>query len=184
MNPLQHALFERRILLLHGSPTREQAGELAASLMTLDALGDDPIELRISAESDSLDVAFTLMDTIEVLGVDINVTVSASVGGTLVGVVAVCNRRRIGPMGTVHLREPREDFAGVAAALQRQASNLESRLERYARRLAQATGRPFEHIEADLHTGRYLDAETALAYGLVDEISSGPGTGRPRLNAL
>lgn len=174
MNALQEALFERRILLLNGSPSREQAGELAAALMTLDALGDDPIELRISAESDSLDVAFTLMDTIEVLGVDINVTVSASVGGTLVGVVAVCRRRRIAPLGSVHLREPREDFAGVAADLQKHAANLEARLESYARRLARATGRPLEHIEADLRSGRYLDAETAVAYGVVDEISSGP----------
>ena len=39
-----------------------------------------------------------------------------------------------------------------------------------AQLLAAATGRPFEVVEADTELGRYLDAEAALQYGLVDEI--------------
>jgi ATP-dependent protease ClpP protease subunit len=33
-----------------------------------------------------------------------------------------------------------------------------------------ATGRPFERVEADLERREWLDAEAAVAYGLVDEI--------------
>ncbi len=97
-------------------------------------------------------------------------TVAGTVGGTMVGVLVACRRRRIGAMGHIHLREPRAEFTGVASELHRQATDMQEQVERFARRLAQATGRPFEHVEADLRTGRHFDAPSALAYGLVDEI--------------
>ena len=37
-------------------------------------------------------------------------------------------------------------------------------------RVGAATGQPFEHIEADMQRRRYLSAEDAVAYGVVDEI--------------
>ena len=167
---MEKALFERRIVLVSGAIDVERAGVVAAALMTLDALGDDPAELRISADSDSLDAAFAVMDTIDVLGVEINATVVGAVAGTAVGIVAVCARRRIGASGRIHLREPRSGLAGVATEIERQAADLEQRTARFVHRLAEATGRPFEHLEADMRAGRYLDAEQAVAYGLVDEV--------------
>jgi ATP-dependent Clp protease protease subunit len=166
----ERALLDRRIVLLSGTIDAAQASEAAATVMTLDALGDDPVELRLNAESDSLDVAFTLMDTIDVLGVQVNATVASTVGGTIAGVLAVCTRRRIGASGRIHLREPTADFSGAAADLHRRATDLEARVKSYLRRLAEATGQPFEHVEADLRHQRHLSAESALSYGIVDEI--------------
>jgi ATP-dependent Clp protease protease subunit len=82
----------------------------------------------------------------------------------------VCGHRRIGVFGRIDLREPQADFQGSATELARQAAALETRLADFVRRVSEATGRPFEHVEADLRMGRSLDAEAALAYGLVDEI--------------
>jgi ATP-dependent Clp protease protease subunit len=166
----ERALLDRRIVLLSGTIDAAQASDAAATVMTLDALGDDPVELRLNAESDSLDVAFTLMDTIDVLGVQVTATVASTVGGTIAGVLAVCTRRRIGASGRIHLREPTADFSGAAADLHRRATDLEARVKSYLRRLAEATGQPFEHVEADLRLGRHLSAESALSYGIVDEI--------------
>lgn len=167
---LAQALFDRRIVLVSGAVDLEKSGEITTALITLDAVSDDPIELRLSAESDSLDVAFSLMDTIRSIAAPVNATVAGAVTGTMVGVLAICRRRRIGALGQVYMREPRAELTGVAAELERQATDLSNRVEMFARRLAEATGRPFEHVEADLRTGRHLDAAAALAYGLVDEI--------------
>ena len=177
LSPVEQALFDRRVVLVSGPLDDARASQIAASLLTLDALGDAPVELRMSAESDSLDVAFSLMDTIDSLGVEVNATVAGTVAGTMVGVLAVCRRRRIGAFGHIHLREPRGDFTGPATELHREAAGLQERVEHFARRLAQATGRPFEHVEADIRSGRHLDAEGALAYGLVDEIQRRPSEG-------
>jgi ATP-dependent Clp protease protease subunit len=124
----------------------------------------------MSAESDSLEAAFTLIDTIDSLGVDVNGTVAGTVGGTMVGVLAVCRRRRIGVLGHIHLCEPQAEFSGVASELHRHATDMQDRVERFARRIAEATGRPFEYVEADLRSGVYLDAGGAITYGLADEI--------------
>lgn len=167
---LEQALFDRRVMIVGGEVDLTRAGQLAASLMTLDALGDDPVELRLSAESDSLDVAFCLIDTIDVLGVAINATVAGSVGGTMAGVLAVCRHRRIGAHGHIHLREPRSEVQGHADDIWRHATDIGTRMQRYCHRLASATNRPFEYVEAELRVGLHLDAGSALAYGLVDEI--------------
>jgi len=166
----ERALLDRRIILLSGRIDHQRASDAAATMMTLDALGDDPVELRLNADSDSLDVAFALIDTIDVLGVHVTATVASTVGGTMAGVLAVCSHRRIGALGRIHFREPTADFSGPATDLQRQATDLETRVLQYVRRLAEATRQPFEHVEADLRLGRHLSAETALGYGIVDEI--------------
>ena len=171
--PLERALFERRTVLVSGAVDVGRAGDIAASMMALGALGDDPIELRINAGSDSLDAAFSLIDTIDALGVYIHSTVLGAVAGTMVGVAAVCQHRRIGPSGRIDLSEPRERYMGTAAHIERQAGALDRRVNMYLHRLADATGRPFEHLEADHRSGRVLDARQALSYGLVDEILSG-----------
>ena len=166
----ERALLDRRIILLSGRIDHQRASDAAATMMTLDALGDDPVELRLNAESDSLDVAFALIDTIDVLGVQVNATVASTVGGTMAGVLAVCTHRRIGTLGRIQLREPTADLAGPATDLHRRATELETRVGDFVRRLAEAVGQPFEHVEADLRLGRHLTAETGLGYGIVDEI--------------
>ncbi len=166
----ERALLDRRIVLVSGAVDDQRAGDVAATIMTLDALGDDPVELRLNAESDSLDAAFTLIDTIDVLGVQVNATVASTVGGTIAGVLAVCRHRRIGTLGRIHLLEPTASFCGPATDLHRRATDLEARLQRFVRRLAEATDQPFEHVEADLRLGRHLSAGDALGYGIVDEI--------------
>jgi ATP-dependent Clp protease protease subunit len=174
---VERALFDRRVILVSGTVDNERAGTVAAALMTLDATGDDPVELRLNADSDSLDVALALMDTIDVLGVTVNATVAGTVGGTMVGVLAVCQRRRIGALGSVFLREPRHEYEGAAADIARRASELATRFDQYLRRLAEATSRPLEHLEADLQAGLRLDAPSALGYGVVDEILAHPPPG-------
>jgi ATP-dependent Clp protease protease subunit len=168
---LAQALLARRTILLSGAVDSPRAGDAVAALLTLDALGDEPIELRLNAESDSLEAAFSLMDTIDAMGVTVNATVASTVGGTMVGVLAVCGRRRMGRAGRIHLREPSTEVAGPALVVGRQAADFERQVEAFVRRLSEATARPFEHVEAELRVGAHLGPEEALAFGLVDELT-------------
>ena len=167
---VQAAMFERRLVMLSGEVDPERAGDVVASLLTLDALGDEPIDLRVDAHSDSLDAAFSLMDTIESLGVPVRVICSGSVSGTLVGLLAVADGRVISRHGRIRLGEPRDSFAGRASDVAARAAHEQQRLAEFQRRLAERTGHPLEHIEADMQSGRYLGADEARAYGLVDAV--------------
>lgn len=164
------AMFERRVVMLSGDVDPTAAGDAVASLLTLDALGDEPIDLRVNAHSDSLDAAFSLMDTIEALGVPVRVVCAGSVSGTLVGLLAVADGRVISPHGRVRLSEPRDSFGGRASEVAARVAHEQQRLDLLRRRVAERTGRPLEHVEADMQAGLYLDADQALAYGLVDAV--------------
>ncbi len=170
LSAAEQALLDLRIVLVNGDVDHAKSAAIVASLMALEAFGDEPVEMRISAGSDSLDVALALIDTVDALRVAVNGTVTGTVGGTMVGVLAVCRHRRIGAHGHIHLHEPRAEFIGVASQLHRQAVDMQERLESFVRRIAEATGQAFEHVEADLRSGLHLDAAGAVAYGLADEI--------------
>ena len=51
---LQEKLFERRIVLVTGRLDADLAAEAAAALMTLDAIGDEPIELHLGSPDGTL----------------------------------------------------------------------------------------------------------------------------------
>ena len=179
-------LFDRRMLVVAGVLDEQRAGEVAAQLMTLDASGDGAITLQLDATCEGLDPAFTLIDTIDLLGVPVQATCIGRVEGPMVGVLAVAHRRAIAPHGRVHLCDPKATIGGSASDIERWAKYYADQLLRFQRRLAEATHRPLEQIEADMQAGRYFNAEEAVAYGIADEIARPtasirrlPGTDRP-----
>ena len=152
-----------------------------AEMMALDATGDEAVQLYVGSSGGPLHSAMSLIDTMDLLGVPVHVTCLGRAEGAAVGVVAAGARRVAAPHAQFHLTEPEVSVSGNASQLAAWAEHHRVELERFVQRLAQATGRPAEHLEADLSLGRWLDAEEALRYGLVDEIWR-PG-GRRRLLA-
>jgi ATP-dependent Clp protease protease subunit len=85
--------------------------------------------------------------------------------------VATTHRRVATPHTRFRLGQPRAQFSGTPDQIAAQSRQQQDLLWRFNARLAQVTGRPAEEIAEDLRRGRYLDAQEALAYGLIDEIS-------------
>ena len=174
-------LFERRTVMVAGSLDDQLAGDTDTALMTLDAIGDDPVTLHLDCSLGPLDAAFVVMDTIDLMGVPVRATCVGRLEGPGVGVLAVAHHRAMTPHARVRMCEPTFDYGGSAAELDRWARHHETQLQRFAARLAEATGQPAEHVEADFRVGRFLDARQAVAYGLVDEIATGAAPGRVEL---
>jgi ATP-dependent Clp protease protease subunit len=157
------------------------AGDTAAQLMTLDATGDDAVTLIVDAVGPSLDAAFTVIDVIDLLGVPVHAVCMGRAEGAAVGVVAVCADREAGPSARFHLRDPEESAHGSADQVARWLEHHQQRILRFHQRLAEATGRPVEHVEADCDgPGRFLDAQAAQAYGLIDRVAGRDATGLRR----
>jgi ATP-dependent Clp protease protease subunit len=168
---LRTRLFEQRIVLLSGPLDDARAGRVVAELMTLDATGDGPIHLQLDSPGGSLDSAFAVMDTIDLCGVDVHVTCSGRAEGPAVGVLAVGHRRAATAHARIRLSDPEVTLDGRASELSAQASAAVTRVDSWHERLAKATRRSVVEISADCRTGRYLGAEEALAYRLIDEIA-------------
>jgi ATP-dependent Clp protease, protease subunit len=169
---LARRLFEQRVVLLHGPLDDLSVARVSAELMTLDAEGDEPVTLRVDSGEGSLALALTLMDVIELLGVPVHAVCLGQVGAGAVGVVAVCGRRVAMPSTRFALCEPATEQSPVHVRNVAQWSKLRTdERERFCSRVAAAAGRPVEQVRTDVVAGAFLDAEGALTYGLVDQVS-------------
>jgi ATP-dependent Clp protease protease subunit len=176
---LAERLFDRRIVLLRGPVSSPAASTAVATLLSLDAMAPEPIQLHFAASDGDLDAVFALIDAIDSLRAPVHAVATAEVGGAAIGVYAVARRRIAYPHARFRLAEPRvTDIAGTADDVASAAGRHLRALEELVVRVAGATGQPRSRVEDDFGTGVVLDAEQARGYGLVDEI--GPGYERRR----
>ena len=164
-------LFARRVVMLSGS-IDDQTGDVIAQLLTMDAEGDDAIDLYLDGTGDDVGAALSLMDVIDMLGVEVHATVMGRADGTAVGVLAVCPVRRVAPSARVTLREPRFEFSAAARDIATWSDHLAHQLDSFVNRLATACRSEASVVRADLERVKILDAREAVAYGLADSVAS------------
>jgi ATP-dependent Clp protease protease subunit len=167
---LAEGMFGRRVLFLFGDLDDRRAGDLAMALMALDADGEEPITLHIDSSGGPLDASLSVMDTIDLLSVPVHATSSGRVEGSAIGVLAACERRRASTNARFRFGLQQDSFAGAATDAEKWIRQHRDRLDRFVTRLSQACGQPRGRLHADIEAGRYLDAEEALRYGLIDEV--------------
>lgn len=168
---LAEALLKRRTVVIAGVLDDQTVTRAAAELMTLDATGSDPINLRLNAYGGTLQSAFSLIDIIDLLGVPVHATCVGRAEGPVVGVLAAAHRRIAARHAQLRLCEPDASLAGNANQLAEQVHHYQDQLNRFNERLSAASRHSVSEISADVRAGRYLDAQGALAYGLIHSIS-------------
>ncbi|MQA95815.1 MAG: ATP-dependent Clp protease proteolytic subunit [Streptosporangiales bacterium] len=171
---LSERLFEQRIVLLHGHLDDEAATTAAARLLTLDALGDEPVTLRLNVPTSEASAALALLDALDSMVCPVYVTAMGQVGGPVIGALVAVRERLAHPHATFHLREPKLHAEGTAEQVMAEHEEYERRMGDVCARIAEATGRPAGEIRADFHTGRYLTATQAIDYGLVTALVTPP----------
>lgn len=172
---LEERMFGERIVLLRGPVTGEAASRASAALLTLDALGNDAVQLHISAPDGDLSAAFALVDTLDVMRVPVHAMATGEVGGAAIGVYAAARKRIAFPHARFHLAEPHITAGiGTATEVASAAGRYLQALEDLVVRVAAVTGQPRSRVEDDFSAGRFLTAAQAKEYGLVQEIVSTP----------
>lgn len=184
MSPLDHYLLDQRIVRIWGPLSDETVSRACAQLMAMDATGDGGVTIYLASPGGPLHTAMAVVDTIDLLGVPVEITCMGAVEGAAVAIGAAGDRRRAAPHARFLLCEPHASSAGSASQLATWAEQHQRELAWFVGRLCAATGRPAEHVEADLAIGRWLGAHEAVAYGLVDEVwtpkkGRGAGDGPP-----
>jgi ATP-dependent Clp protease, protease subunit len=167
---LRRRLFERRMVVLTGPLDDGRAGEVGASLMTLDASGDGAVDLQIDSRGGSTGAALALMDIVDLLGVPVRAWCTGQAAGPALGVLAVCAHRALSPHARVQLTEPRVEWEGSARQLELLAAAHAGQWTMFLRRVAEATGQDADRIRRDADRGRFLTPTEAVAYGLADEV--------------
>lgn len=169
---------QSRTVLLVGTVTPSAAECVAAQIMALDAEpGGAPITLQVAARDGDLAAALMLADVVHLAASSVHAVARGVVGGVAVAPFAAAAHRTGSRAALFHLGEPTlvadpagGDLPALAAVLARQAAQLHEWI-------AQATGRSLEAVADDLRSGRVLDAEEALGYGLLHDLLEAPRRG-------
>ena len=93
----------------------------------------------------------------------------ASMGAVLLA-AGTKGKRQILPNSRVMIHQPNGGAGGTSSDIEIQAREILKLRTHLNGILAEATGRPLAEIERDTDRDRYLSAEEALAYGLVDRV--------------
>jgi len=167
---LYRQLLDRRIVLAQGMLDAQLATKICAQLLTLDAEGDGEIQLHLNTPDGELGAAMTVVDALDVLRVPVHAVATGAVGGPCLAMLVAAKRRSSYPHATFRLSEPRTELKGTATEVAAHEANHRGLADDLYARIADATGRSPEQVRADARTGRFLSAEDAVAYGLVDTI--------------
>ena len=176
---VRRALLARRVILLHGELDDAAVAEAAATLLMLDAGGDERIVVRLTGTSASIDAALVLMDVMEVAGVPVDTVAAGTISGGAIGILAAGRQRRLAPHARLRLFEPDTSVAGRAADVEQALAAQSSQRDRFLQRLSDCTRRPVAHVAREWGGGAYLEPEDAIVLGYADEVEGGsPTTGR------
>jgi ATP-dependent Clp protease protease subunit len=165
-------LFGRRTVLVSTTLDDESASRVAAELMTLDALGDEPIDLWVNCAGGTFDAALAVMDVIDLAGVAVHATCLGRAQGPVVGVMAVAQHRAAAPHSHLRFDAPTSSFAGPVSDVVRAAEALTRRHDDFCRRVADASGQTTEWVDDALRTRRTFEPIEAVRAGLLDEIAA------------
>ena len=166
-------LLKDRIVFLGGEVDDDSANLIVAQLLFLEA--DDPdkdISLYINSPGGSVTAGMAIYDTMQYIKCDVSticIGMAASMGAFLLAAGAKGKRRAL-PNSEIMIHQPLGGARGQATDVAIQAEQLVKIKKKLNGILSARTGQPIEKVQTDTERDNYMDAEVALAYGLIDEI--------------
>ncbi len=166
-------LLKDRIVFLGGEVDDDSANLIVAQLLFLEAEDPDKdVYLYINSPGGSVTAGMAIYDTIQYLKCDVSticVGMAASMGALLLAAGAKGKRKAL-ENAEVMIHQPSGGAKGQATDIRIQAEAIIKTKRRMNEILSKRTGQPYDKVAEDTERDNYMDAEQALAYGLIDEI--------------
>jgi ATP-dependent Clp protease protease subunit len=178
---LPSLMLSQRIVYLGTALVPSVSELIVAELLYLSAEGTGDVNMYINSVGTSLgdqiagfetDV-FAIIDTMNFIPYDVATTNVGNSFGTAALILASGEKgKRCGlKNSTVMLRQPIGQVRGQASDIAIKAKEvLNSRLV-INKMIAEKTGQTLDQVEKDASRNNYFDAEEAVEYGIIDEIS-------------
>ncbi len=166
-------LLMDRIIFL-GTPINDDvANVVIAQLLFLQA--DNPerdIHVYINSPGGSVSAGMAIYDTMQFLKPPVNTTcmgLAASMGSFLLA-AGTPGKRSALPHARVMIHQPSGGTQGTAADIEIQAREILYLRAKMNELMAKHTGRNVEQIERDMDRDRFMSAEEAKEYGIIDNV--------------
>jgi ATP-dependent Clp protease protease subunit len=169
-----YSLLLRNRLIFLGTPINDQVANLiVAQLLFLNQEDREaPINMYINSPGGQVYAGLAIYDAMQMISNPIStvaVGVTASFGTVLLAGGAKGQRYAL-PHATIHLHQPLGGAQGQVTDIEIQAKEFLRLRTKLNEILTQHTGQTSDVIERDTERDFWMDAHTAVDYGLVDEV--------------
>ncbi|MQA86700.1 MAG: ATP-dependent Clp protease proteolytic subunit [Streptosporangiales bacterium] len=167
-------LFEERIIFLGVQIDDASANDVMAQLFTLESIDPDrDISIYINSPGGSHTAMTAIYDTMRFVRPEIQtVCVGEAAGAAAVLLAAGTPGKRAAlPHSRITIHQPATEVTrGQASDIEIQANEILRIREQMETLLARHTGQEVEQVRRDIERDRFLTAERARTYGIVDDV--------------
>ena len=169
-------LLSDRILFLGEEVTEAAAAVITAQLLYLE--GQDPekdISMYINSPGGSVTAGLAIYDTMQYIRCDVStvcIGMAASMGAFLLAGGTKGKRFSL-PHAELRIHQPAvhgNGLQGQVSDIEIMAEHLKRNKDRLNQILSQNTGRSLEEIRQDTERDRFMTAEEAFRYGIIDKV--------------
>ncbi len=167
------AVFQRmlksRTVLVSGEINKQLAEKVIRQLILLEEESSDEIRVYIDSPGGDADAGFAIFDMmrfvkppVRMIGMGLVASAAAII------LLAAPRERRIGlPNSHYLIHQPMSGTRGVATEIEIHAKEIEKLRAKINRLIADETGQPLEKVGKDTDRDYWMNAEEAVAYGLL-----------------
>jgi len=166
-------LLKERIVFLVGPIDDHMANLVVAQLLFLEAENPEKdISLYINSPGGVVTSGLAIYDTMQFIKPDVSTmcTGQACSMGSFLLMAGAKGKRFALPNSRVMIHQPSGGAQGQATDIEIHAREILDLRQRLNALYALHTGQPVERIERDMERDRFLSAEAAKEYGLIDQV--------------
>ena len=168
-------LLKERIIMLNGPVEDQMANVIVAQLLFLESENPDKdISLFINSPGGVVTAGMSIYDTMQFIKPDVSTYVmgQACSMGSLLATAGAKGKRFMLPHARHMIHQPSGGARGQATDMQIQVEEIikmkKTLTEIYVKHNSQ--GKTFAQMTADMERDKFMSADEALAYGLIDKI--------------
>ncbi|MEG7406158.1 ATP-dependent Clp protease proteolytic subunit [Serratia marcescens] len=166
-------LLRDRIVFLNGEVNDDVAEMLCAQLLFLEAENPEkPIHLYINSPGGAITSGLAIYDTMQYIRATVHTLCmgTARSMGSFLLMAGEPGHRMALPNASLHVHQPLGGFQGQASDILIQAEEMKRTKDRVIRLYAQHCGLNEEEVERVLDRDRFMTADEAAAWGLIDRV--------------
>jgi len=165
-------LLKDRIIIINGEIDNNLANSVVAQLLYLDSLNNEDISIYINSPGGSVTDGMAIYDTMNYINSDVStigIGICASMAAFLLS-SGKKGKRYLLPNSEVMIHQPLGGAQGQATEIKIAAEHILKTKDKLNKILSKNTEKDLDIIEKDTDRDNFMDASTALEYGIVDEI--------------
>jgi ATP-dependent Clp protease protease subunit len=166
-------LLKERVIFLVGGIDDHVANVIVAQMLFLEAENPEKdISLYINSPGGIVTAGLAIYDTMQFIKPDVSTICvgQACSAGSMLLMAGAKGKRYALPNSRVMIHQPSGGAQGQATDIEIQAREILYLRHRLNELYSRHTGQPIEQIQRDMERDRFLSAEAARDYGLIDHV--------------